>query len=69
MVLYRLCAGNEPVFRLRPRGLDRSRRYCLTYDNSGQAVELSGWQLMNEGLTISLPNEFSSELLLLEAIG
>ena len=69
VVLYRLCAGNEPVFCLRPRGLDRSRRYRLTYDNSGQAAELSGWQLMNEGLTISLPNEFSSELLLLEAIG
>ncbi len=69
VALFRLREGGDPVFRLHPRGLDRGARYRLTYDNSGQAVELSGWQLMNEGLAIALPLPFTSELLLLEAIG
>ena len=66
--LFQLSAPMEPEYRLRLRGLDASRRYRVTFDNSGQTSEVDGFKLMSDGITIRLEGALTSELLLLEAL-
>jgi alpha-galactosidase len=66
--LFQLSAPVDPEFHLRLRGLDISRRYRLTWDNSGQVNEVDGFTLMQHGLTIRLAGALTSELLRFEAI-
>ena len=60
------CAKPEPI-RFFPRGLDASKTYRVTLDNSGAVVTLSGYALQNEGILLRIPASLSSELLLFEA--
>ncbi len=53
---------------LRLRGLDVSRRYRVTLDNSGQTCEVDGFTLMKQGITVRLEGALTSELLLFEAL-
>lgn len=53
---------------LRPCGLDISRDYWVTLDNSGQKVRMSGWDLVNKGLTIRLDATLTSELVLFSSV-
>jgi hypothetical protein len=48
--------------------LDRSKRYRVTWDNSGQSCEVDGFTLMNQGVTIELGGALTSELLLFAAV-
>lgn len=66
--LFQLSAPSEPEYRLRLRGLDASRRYRVTFDNSGQKAEVDGFTLMKEGITVRLEGALTSELLLFEAL-
>ena len=66
--LFQLSAPTEPEYLLRLRGLDVSRRYRVTWDNSGQACELDGLTLMKRGLTVRLEGALTSELLTCEAL-
>jgi len=54
--------SRQYVFR--PRGLDRSRDYMVTMDNSGDSFCVSGHELANTGLVIRLDGALTSELLL-----
>ena len=65
--LFQLSAPTEPEYRLRLRGLDVSRRYKVTFDNSGQSTEVDGLTLMKEGITVRLEGALTSELLRFEA--
>jgi alpha-galactosidase len=65
--LFQLAAPTEPEYRLRLRGLDVSRRYKVTFDNSGESTEVDGFTLMKEGITVRLEGALTSELLLFEA--
>lgn len=62
--VFQLAAPRERAYQLRLRGLDRSQRYRVTWDNSGQSCDVEGFTLMNEGLTIELGGALTSELLL-----
>jgi len=53
---------------LRLRGLDVSRRYRATFDNSGETCEVDGLTLMKQGITVRLEGGLASELLLFEAL-
>ena len=67
--IFRL-AGSEGSnsYLFRPRGLNMTKRYHVTFDNSGGTVEMSGLDLAQRGLHIVLENTLSSELLLFEAL-
>jgi len=65
--LFQLSAPSEPEYHLRLRGLDASRRYRVTFDNSGQTTVVDGFTLMHEGLTVRLEGALTSELLTFEA--
>ncbi len=66
--LFQLSAATEPEYLLRLRGLDVSRRYKVTFDNSGRSCEVDGFALMKQGLTVRIEGALSSELLLCEAV-
>jgi alpha-galactosidase len=65
--LFQLAAPSEPEYLLKPRGLDASRRYKVTFDNSGQTAVADGFTLMTRGLTVRLEGALTSELLIFEA--
>jgi alpha-galactosidase len=66
--VFRLGNASEPAHQLYPGGLDMSRRYRVTYDSTGQAREIDGGVLADEGLRVCVPAAFTSELILFEAI-
>ncbi|GBF75710.1 alpha-galactosidase [Paenibacillus sp. 598K] len=66
--LFLLSNAKEHRYHLRLRGLDRSRMYKVTWDNSAQSAELSGFVLMEQGITVRLEGALTSELLVFEAI-
>ena len=65
---FRLSDPAEDEYLLRVRGLDMGRRYRVTLDNSGDAVELDGYLLGSAGLPLRLEAPLTSELLLIEAL-
>ncbi|MGO8731729.1 MAG: alpha-galactosidase [Terriglobia bacterium] len=66
--LFQLSAPTQPEYLLRLRGLDVSRRYRVTWDNSGQASVVDGFTLVKQGITVRLEGPLTSELLLFEAL-
>ncbi len=66
--LFQLAAPSEPEYLLKPRGLDASKRYKVTFDNSGQTAVVDGFTLMTRGLTVRLEGALTSELLIFEAL-
>jgi hypothetical protein len=66
--LFQLSAPTQPEYLLRLRGLDVSRRYRVTWDNSGETCEVDGFKLMKQGITVRLEGPLTSELLLFEAL-
>jgi hypothetical protein len=67
--LFQMAAPSQPDYLLRMRGLDASRRYKVTFDNSGQTTIVDGYALMTHGLTVRLEGALTSELLIFEAVG
>ena len=66
--LFQLSAPTQPEYDLRLRGLDTSRRYRITLDNSGQTSVGDGFSLATRGITVRLEDALTSELLILEAV-
>ena len=66
--IFQLSAPTESEYHFRARGLDLSRRYRVTFDNSGESVQIDGLTLMQQGITVRLEGALTSELLLFEAI-
>ena len=65
--LFQLSAPTQPEYLLRLRGLV-SKRYRVTWDNSGQVCEVDGFTLMKQGIPVRLEGALTSELLLFEAV-
>jgi alpha-galactosidase len=66
-VIIRLAKTAPDSYLLRPKGLDGSKKYHLTFDNTGKTITREGTDLMRSGIFIKLPAGRASELLLLEA--
>jgi alpha-galactosidase len=66
-VIIRLAKTAPNYYLLKLKGLDASKMYRLTFDNSGLIVSREGKDLMSNGISIKLPAARASELLLLEA--
>ncbi len=58
-------AGRTMVY---PRGVKASGRYRVTFDNTGESVELSGIEILRDGLPLRIDQMMGSELILLTAI-
>jgi alpha-galactosidase len=65
--LFRTSSYEDPVYHFLPRGLDVSSKYRVTFENRGETVELSGFQLMTEGIPVRLETSGTSEMLLFES--
>jgi alpha-galactosidase len=65
--LFRTSSYEDPVYHFLPRGLDTSLKYKVTFENRGETVELSGFQLMTEGIPVRLETSGTSEMLLFES--
>ena len=54
-------------YSLKPKGLDPAQNYKVTFDNTGATSQLGGPHLAQEGLTVRLGPDQSSEVILFEA--
>jgi hypothetical protein len=64
--LFRTSNQEDPVYCFLPRGLDASLKYKITFENRGETIELSGFQVMTEGIPVRLETSGTSEMLLFE---
>ena len=67
--VFRLVNASEDAYRLRFRGLDPALVYRLTIEPDGVTSPVSGYALMQDGVTIRLDAALTSKLLLAEAKG
>jgi alpha-galactosidase len=65
--LFRTSNFEDPVYRFVPRGLDVGATYKVTFQTRSETVELSGAQLLQQGIPIRLESAGSSEMLLFES--
>jgi alpha-galactosidase len=64
--IIRLKKSASDSYLLKPKGLDRKRKYGVTFDNTGKTQFIEGAALMRDGLAIHLEGERASELVLME---
>jgi hypothetical protein len=64
--LFRTADAGDDSYVVRPRGLDRSRAYTVTFDTTGETLRYTGRELASEGIRVRLPANLTSELLLIE---
>ena len=51
-----------------PKGIDPSLSYTVTLDNSGASYTVTGAEMMQNGIRVTLPTALSSELVIYEAL-
>jgi alpha-galactosidase len=66
--IFRLTGSGDGAYRYRARGIRPNGRYRVRFDNSGDSLEISGYELQRDGLEIRLESPLTSELLLVERI-
>ncbi len=66
--LFRTSGFEDPVYHFLPRGLDASGRYKVTFQSRGETVEMSGIQLMQDGIPVRLETAGTSEMLIFESV-
>jgi alpha-galactosidase len=66
--LFRTSSFEDSIYRFVPQGLDASATYKITYQNRGETAELSGIQLMTDGIPVRLETAGTSEMLLFESV-
>jgi alpha-galactosidase len=66
--LFRTSNLENPVYHFVPRGLDASAAYKVTFENQGESVELSGVQLMTDGIPVRLEAAGTSQMLLFQRV-
>jgi alpha-galactosidase len=64
--VFRTSQFGDSTYKLRPRGIDFSKCYTIHFQNSRQAVEMTGAQLLQNGLPVRLEDNLTSELILME---
>ncbi|MEI6914452.1 MAG: glycoside hydrolase family 36 protein [Armatimonadota bacterium] len=62
--VFKINPSGPDEYVLHPSGVDRSLNYEVTFDNTGEKVQVSGLELANSGLRIRLESGLTSELIL-----
>jgi alpha-galactosidase len=65
--VYRTSEAGDPTYWFKPRGLDLSKTYNVTFSNSGRTLAISGDRLLQVGVPIRLEGNLTSELLIFRA--
>ena len=63
---FRTSQTGNPVYRFEPRGVDFSKNYSVHFQNSGTDVEMSGVQLLQNGVPVRLDDNLTAELLIID---
>ena len=63
---FRTSQTGNPVYRFEPRGVDFSKNYSVHFQNSGADVEMSGVQLLQNGVPVRLDDNLTAELLIID---
>lgn len=66
--IFALPGANTASVTIIPRGLDASKNYSVTFDNTGDKVLVSGRELITQGIKTMPLTAMTSELVLLEAV-
>jgi alpha-galactosidase len=66
--LFRLAGDAPETWRFIARGLDKAGLYRVRWDGAGQAADIEGWRLAEQGLEVRRSLPLTSELLLFERI-
>lgn len=66
--LFRTSNSGDSVYHLMPRGIDVSASYNVTFENQGATVQMSGLQLLNDGIRVRLETAETSEMLLFHKV-
>jgi len=67
--VFRLAGAGDAERRIKFRGLSRAKEYCVHFDNQDERVNVSGRQLVEQGVVVGLPHPMTSELLLATEVG
>ncbi len=65
--IFRLAEPEKEETTVFPRGVDQSKTYRVTFDNSGAQTLVSGFALVQNGLRVRLGSALTSELILYSA--
>jgi alpha-galactosidase len=63
IALFRTAQSGDPVYRIVPEGLDYSRNFVVRFGNSGQVLRMLGSQIKQEGISVRLDENLTSEML------
>ena len=63
--LFRTSESGDPVYHFHPRGLDLSHSYSVHFKNQKQSIELSGAELLANGIPVRLDDNLTSEMLVI----
>ncbi len=66
--VFHLVDCNNEYDIIYPKGLDMSKKYEVTFDNNGAKIELSGFDMFNNGIRVRVPGSLNSELIIYNAI-
>ena len=66
--LFQLSNPKNYDFLIRMRGLELSRNYQVTFDNTRQSCKMNGYALMQDGIKIRLEGALTSELLIFNSV-
>jgi alpha-galactosidase len=62
--VFRTSESGDPTYWFKPRGLDFSKTYNVTFSNSGRTLPIPGDRLLQEGIPVRLEGDLTSELLI-----
>lgn len=65
--IFNLADAKRQAITVYPKSVKPSLKYNVTYDNSGETTKVSGLELLNNGLRITLNGSLTSELIIYEA--
>ena len=65
--LFRLPAASQDCWVFKPRGLDMSRTYKITFVEDGRSFTVDGYTLAQTGIEVCLDGPLTSQMLLFEA--
>jgi alpha-galactosidase len=66
--LFRTSSLEDPIFHFILRGLDISANYKVAFENRGETLERSGFELMQDGISVRLEGAGTSEMLIFERV-
>jgi alpha-galactosidase len=65
--IFRLAGAKEDRYRFLPRGVDASKTYKVTFDNTESSVRVTGFELERDGINVRIAGTLRSELIFFEA--